>query len=78
MPKIRHSYLLVELRGIANIHLEINISFPNIFSNFLEDRTISSSVPDVAYFRLTLVSLVSEPSLHFRKAWLLITISFLT
>ena len=34
--------------------------------------TISSSVLDVARCRLTLVSLVSEPFLHFHKTWLLI------
>ena len=34
--------------------------------------TISSSVLDVARCRLTVVSLVSEPSLNFPRAWLLI------
>lgn len=43
---------------------------------FTRDRTISSSVLDVARYRLTVVSLVSEPSSLFCEAWLLINIDF--
>lgn len=43
---------------------------------FSIDWTISSSVLDGTRCRLTVVSLVSEPSLYLHKAWLLIGISF--
>lgn len=48
-------------------------SSPMLFSI---DWTISSSVLDGTRCRLTVVSLVSEPSLYLHKAWLLIGISF--
>lgn len=48
-------------------------SSPMLFSI---DWTISSSVLDGTRYRLTVVSLVSEPSLYLHKAWLLIGISF--
>lgn len=43
--------------------------------SFLQDWTISSPVLGVGRCGLTVVSLVSEPSLDFPKAWLLIGIS---
>ena len=43
---------------------------------FSSDWAISSPVLGAAYYRLTLVSLVSEPSSVFPEAWLLITIYF--
>lgn len=48
-------------------------SSPTLFN---VDWTISSSVLDGTRCRLTVVSLVSEPSLYFHRAWLLISIDF--
>ena len=65
------SAITVEVKGLASI-LIIDLT-PLIF---IRAWTISSPVLGAAYYRLTLVSLVSEPSSVLPEAWLLITIYF--